>query len=57
MLHRVALVRLGDSEERSVSIIRVARIGEQGTTLTVNSSRENLKSDIVSFCHATNAQI
>jgi hypothetical protein len=35
MLRRVALVRTNVSEERSASIIRVTRIGELGTTLTV----------------------
>jgi 3-dehydroquinate synthase class II len=35
MLHRVALVRTDISEELSVSIIRVTRIGELGTTLAV----------------------
>jgi hypothetical protein len=33
MSHRVALVRTDVSEEISVSIIRVARIDELGTTL------------------------
>jgi hypothetical protein len=35
MLCRVALVRTYISEERGASIIRVARIGELGTTLVV----------------------
>jgi hypothetical protein len=39
MLRRVALVRTDVSEERSVSIIRVTRIGELGTTLAVTSNR------------------
>jgi hypothetical protein len=38
MLDRVALVRIGISEEPSASIIRVTRIGELGTTLTVTSN-------------------
>jgi hypothetical protein len=38
MLRRVALVRTDVSEELSVSIIRVARIGELGTTVAVTSS-------------------
>jgi hypothetical protein len=37
MLHRVALVRTDVSEERFVSIIRVTRIGELGTTVPVNA--------------------
>jgi hypothetical protein len=39
MLRRVALVRTDISEERSAYIIRVTRIGELGTTLTVTSNR------------------
>jgi hypothetical protein len=38
MLHRVALVRTDVSDELSASIIRVTRIGELGTTLTVTSN-------------------
>jgi hypothetical protein len=37
MLHRVALIRTGVSEELSASIIRVTRIGELGTLLAVTS--------------------
>jgi hypothetical protein len=37
MLHRVALVRTDFSEEPNASIIKVARIGEVGTTLDVTS--------------------
>jgi hypothetical protein len=42
MLHRVALVRSDVSEEPSASIIRVTRIGELGTILTVTSNRRIL---------------
>jgi hypothetical protein len=42
MLYRVALVRTDVSEELSASIIRVARIGEVGTTLAVTSNRLTL---------------
>jgi hypothetical protein len=42
MLRRVALVRTDVSEERSVSIIRVTRIGELGT-LVVTSNRRMLR--------------
>jgi hypothetical protein len=38
MLRSVALVRIGDSEERIASIIRVTRVGEQGTMLAVTSN-------------------
>jgi hypothetical protein len=37
MLRRVALIRTVVSEELSASFIRVTRIGELGTTLTVTS--------------------
>jgi hypothetical protein len=43
MLLRVPLVRIDVSEERSVSIIRVTRIGELGTALTVTSNRRTLR--------------
>jgi hypothetical protein len=43
MLRRVALVRTEVSEERSVSFIRVTRIGEIGTTLAVTSNRRTLR--------------
>jgi hypothetical protein len=39
MLHRVALVRTGVSEELSASIIRVTIIDALGTTLAVTSNR------------------
>jgi hypothetical protein len=38
MLGRVILVRTDVSEELNASIIRVARIGELGTTLAVTSN-------------------
>jgi hypothetical protein len=43
MLRRVALVRNDVSEERIACIIRVARIGELGTTLAVTNSRSTLR--------------
>jgi hypothetical protein len=39
MLRRVPLVRTNASEELSVSIIRVIRFGELGTTLAVTNNR------------------
>jgi hypothetical protein len=42
MLRRVAVVRTDVSEELSVSIIRVTRIGELGTTLVPRSVRRLL---------------
>jgi hypothetical protein len=43
MLHRVALVRADVSEYVSTSIIRVATIGELGTTFAVTSNRRTLR--------------
>jgi hypothetical protein len=43
MLRRVALVRTDISDERSASFIRVARIGELGTTLALTSNRRTLR--------------
>jgi hypothetical protein len=42
MLRRLALVRRDVSEELSASFIRVTRIGDLGTTLTVTSNRRTL---------------
>jgi hypothetical protein len=42
ILRRVALVRTDVSEEPSASFIRVTRIGELGTTLTVTSNQRTL---------------
>jgi hypothetical protein len=44
MLRRVALVGTDVSEERIASFIRVTRIGELGTTLSVTSNRSTLRS-------------
>jgi hypothetical protein len=43
MLRRVALVRIDVSEERGASFIRMTRIGELATTLTVTSNRRTLQ--------------
>jgi hypothetical protein len=43
MLRRVALVRTDVSEELSASFIRVIRIGELETTLTVTGNRRTLR--------------
>jgi hypothetical protein len=57
MLRSVALVGTDVLEERSASIIRVARIGELGTTLAVTNNRRTLRRTIslqrvsvVSYC-------
>jgi hypothetical protein len=42
-LRRVVLVRTDVAEERNATIIRVARIGEVGTTLAVSSNRRTLR--------------
>jgi hypothetical protein len=44
MLRRVAPVRTDVSEEPSASFIKVARIGELGTTLAVTSNQGTLRS-------------
>jgi hypothetical protein len=46
MLRRMALVRIGVSEELSASIIRVTRIGELGTTLAVTSNQRTLRRNV-----------
>jgi hypothetical protein len=51
MLRRVALVITDVSEEFSVSFIRVARIGELGTTLAVTSNRRALLKNTNTTCH------
>jgi hypothetical protein len=51
MVRRVALVITDVSEERIGSIIRVTRIGEIGTTLSVTSNRSTMRrntADLVS---------
>jgi hypothetical protein len=46
ILCRVALVRTEVSEQLSASYIRVARIGELGTTLAVTSNRRISSTDV-----------
>jgi hypothetical protein len=48
MLRRVALVRTDVSEERSVSIICVTRIGELGIAFAVTSNRRTLRRNTAS---------
>jgi hypothetical protein len=43
MLRSVALARTNVSEEHSVSVIRVTRVGELGTTLAVTNNRRTLR--------------
>jgi hypothetical protein len=43
----MTLVRIDVSEEHSVSIIRVTRIVELGTTLTVASNRSKLRRNLM----------
>jgi hypothetical protein len=42
MLSRVALVRTDVSEERSISIIKVTRIGELATVLEITTNRRSV---------------
>jgi hypothetical protein len=44
MLRHVALVRTDVSEELSASFIRVARIGDLGTTIGISSQRASVAS-------------
>jgi hypothetical protein len=48
-LRYLAVVRTDVSEERRVSIIRVTRIGEIGTTLAVTSNRRTLRTLLFIF--------
>jgi hypothetical protein len=48
MLRRVALVRTDVSEELSVPVMTVTRIGEVGTTLAVTTNRRTLQRNISS---------
>jgi hypothetical protein len=53
MLRRVALVRTDVSKELSTSFIRVRRIGEVRTTLTVTSNRLGIslqRALVASYC-------
>jgi hypothetical protein len=49
MLRRVGLVRTDVSKEFSASTIRVTRIVELGTTLTVISNRNTLRGNTISL--------
>jgi hypothetical protein len=49
MLRHVILVRNDVSEELRASFIRVTRIGELGTTLTVTINRRTQRSSVVSY--------
>jgi hypothetical protein len=51
MLRLVTLVRTDVSEELSISFIRVTRIGELGTTLTVTSNRRMLCAPVSSYSY------
>jgi hypothetical protein len=49
VLRRVALIRTDVSEERSISIIRVTRIGVLGTTLPVTSNRPTQRASVAGY--------
>jgi hypothetical protein len=57
MMRRVALVRTDVSEEFSSSIIRVTRICELGTTLTVTSFLRSVRQLLVSASVVPSSQI
>jgi hypothetical protein len=57
MLRSVDLVRTEVSEELSASFIRVARIGELGTTLDVTSNRRPLRRLLVTDSVVPSSQI
>jgi hypothetical protein len=57
MLPRVALVRTDVSEEFSLSIIRVTRICELGTTLGVTSNRHSVRRLLITANVVPNSQI
>jgi hypothetical protein len=56
MLRLVALVRTDVSEERSVSIIRVTRIGELGKGLAATSNRRTLPRNSHRNTHGISSQ-
>jgi hypothetical protein len=47
LLRRVALVRIDVSEEPGASFIRVAKIGELGTTQAATSNRRTLRRNTI----------
>jgi DNA-binding TFAR19-related protein (PDSD5 family) len=53
MLRRVALVRTEISEELSATFIRMARIGELGTTLALTSNRLGISSQRASVASSS----
>jgi hypothetical protein len=53
MLRRVALVRIGVSEQLSAFFISVTRIGELGTTLAVTGNRRTLRKNTKSSQRAS----
>jgi hypothetical protein len=57
MLLRVALIRTDDLEERNVSMIKVIRFGEQGTTSVVTSNRRTLRRNMSVLTRATRRKI
>jgi hypothetical protein len=50
LLRRVALVRTDVSEEPDISFIRVAKIGELGTTQAATSNRRTLRFHFFAAC-------
>jgi hypothetical protein len=57
MLRRVALVRTDVSEEHSASLIRVKRICELGTTLSLTTNRRTLQRNTNWLCSSETSVI
>jgi hypothetical protein len=57
MLRRVALVITDVTEERFALILRVARIGDLGTTLAVTSNRSTVRRNTSVLTRATRGNI
>jgi hypothetical protein len=53
MLRRVALIRTDFSKERTAYIIRMIRIGEQGTMLAVTSNQSTLLRNAIQSIQST----
>jgi hypothetical protein len=55
MRRQVNLMRIDVYEEHIISIVRVRRIGELGTSLAVSSNRRTLRKNaifsVVSYCY------
>jgi hypothetical protein len=57
ILRLVALVRTDVSEKRSVSIVRVTRLGGLGRTLVVTSNRRKLRRNIMEALRSSETSV